>query len=257
MKTTILNIALAAALCLTASAQQPSAPLPQLVTQPTNYLAWSADSLEYAANAGEMAARFTFFVTNVSAETVVIHSLTRACGCTEATMPAQPWQLAPGTNGPISATIDLRGKSGHIRKHLTVNSSAGPKVLFLNVTIPAAAPGAFNMDRNRNLELARANRQAVFTGDCAKCHAETAVGKTGQELYVAVCGICHDAEHRNAMVPDLRALKHPTTAEYWTEWITTSKPGSLMPAFAKTEGGPLGPDQINSLVGYLVAVSSR
>ena len=258
MKTTILNIAVAASLTfiVSTSAQQPPASLPpRLVTQPTNYLAWSADSLEYAAKAGEMAARFVFFVTNVSTETVVIHSLTRACGCTEATMPAQPWQLAPGTNGPITATIDLRGKSGNIRKHLTVNSSAGPKVLMLNVTIPTGFPiGAFNMDRNRNLELARANRQAVFTGECASCHAEPATGKTGQELYVAVCGICHDAEHRAAMVPDLRALKHPTTAEYWTEWITTSKPGSLMPAFAKTEGGPLTPEQINSLVTHLVAV---
>jgi mono/diheme cytochrome c family protein len=259
MITTILKlrIALAATLSFTLSAfaQQPRVvPVAQPPTQPTNYLAWSGDSLDYAAQPGEMAAHFTFFVTNVSSEIVVIHSLTRSCGCTEATMPQTPWQLAPGTNGPITATIDLRGKSGRISKPLTVNSSAGQKVLFLNVTIPAAAStGSFNVERDRNVEMARANRQVVFTGDCAKCHAEPAAGKSGQELYVAACAICHDAEHRAAMVPDLRALKHTASAEYWSEWIATSKPGSLMPAFAKTEGGPLSSEQINSLVTYLVA----
>jgi mono/diheme cytochrome c family protein len=236
-----------------AAAQDPTvASTPPL---PTNYLAWSAEAQEYQAKAGEMAAHFTFFVTNVSTQTVVIHSLTRACGCTEAKLPEQPWQLAPGTNGPITATIDLRGKSGRISKPLTVNSSAGSKVLWLNVTMPVAPAGAgsFNMERDRNIELARANRQVVFTGECAKCHAEPTAGKLGQDLYVAGCAICHDAEHRAAMVPDLHALMHPTNAAYWKEWITFSRPGSLMPAFGKDHGGPLSEEQIGSLITYLVA----
>ena len=73
----------------------------------------------------------------------------------------------------------------------------------------------------------------------------------GHELNVSGCGICHDAEHRAAFVPDLRALKHPTNAEHWKQWITASKPGSLMPAFSKAHDGPLNDEQIVSLVNYL------
>jgi len=107
------------------------------------------------------------------------------------------------------------------------------------------------MDRTRIQQMVAIDRQAVFKGDCAKCHAEPTVGKMGHELYVAGCGICHDAEHRAAMVPDLRALKHPTNAEHWRQWITASKPGSLMPAFSQAHDGPLNDEQIASLVNYL------
>jgi mono/diheme cytochrome c family protein len=53
------------------------------------------------------------------------------------------------------------------------------------------------------------------------------------------------------MVPDLRNLKHPTDAAHWRQWIATSKPGSLMPAFGKAFDGPLSDAQIDSLVEYL------
>jgi len=180
-------------------------------------LAWDADSKEFNAKAEDLAARFTFYVTNVSAEVVVITNLYRTCGCTEASMPEQPWSMAPGVNGPIRATIDLRGKVGRISKQLIVQSTAGVKALTLNVNIAAAAsPGSSSkMDRMVNQEIAARDRQAVFKGDCAKCHAEPTIGKFGHELYKAGCAICHDAENRAAMVPDLHGLKHPTDAEQW------------------------------------------
>src|SRR5258708_4092782 len=82
------------------------------VTQPANFLAWEADSKEFEAKQDDLAARFAFYVTNVSAEVVVITSLQRTCGCTEASMAAQPWRMAPGANEPIRGTIDRRSKSG-------------------------------------------------------------------------------------------------------------------------------------------------
>ena len=113
------------------------------------------------------------------------------------------------------------------------------------------------MDRKSNQQAASLDRQAVFKGDCAKCHAEPTVGKLGHELYQAGCAICHDAEHRAEMVPDLHTLKHPAGAEYWTQWITASKPGSMMPAFAKSHDGPLNEQQIASLVDYLMHTISK
>src|SRR6266853_5618564 len=258
-----------------AAAQQPAA---QPIAPRSDFLAWDADSKNFDAKPGELTARFIFYATNTSPDTVVVTNLQRSCGCTEATMPAQPWTLAPGATGPIHATIDLRGKAGKITKLLTVESTIGSKALSLNVEIPPSPSANLNltpslnlnltpnlnpptnrpnMDRKSNQQAASLDRQAVFKGDCAACHSNPTVGKMGHELYQAGCGICHDAEHRAEMVPDLHTLKHPATAEYWTQWITASKPGSMMPAFAKSHDGPLDEQQIASLVDYLTHTMSK
>ena len=99
-----------------------------------------------------------------------------------------------------------------------------------------------------------ADRQVVFKNqDCAKCHAEPARNKTdGRLLYAGVCATCHNSHHRAAQVPDLRLLKHPTDADYWRQWIAHGRPGSMMPGFAESEGGPLNDQQINALVDFMV-----
>ena len=56
------------------------------------------------------------------------------------------------------------------------------------------------------------------------------------------------------MVPDLANLQVPTNEEFWRAWITSGKAGSLMPAFASSQGGPLGDLQVASLATYLNAV---
>ena len=228
-------------------------------TQPLTALAWDGESKEFAAKPGDTNASFTFNLTNISPAEVVINGVRTSCGCTVARLPqALPWPVGPGTNGPIAVNVNLVGKVGTVVKTITVDTSAGAKVLMVKVAIPAPNPvaAAGNMDRMRNAQIALADKQAVFKGDCAKCHAESGKGKSGQELYVAVCGICHDAAHRASMVPDLHALKHPTDAALWRKWIVSGKTGSLMPAFSQTEGGPLNDEQINSLVDYLTKTIS-
>lgn len=230
--------------------------IPKPPTQPASYIAWDAESKEYSAKAGESSAHFTFYLTNVSKEVVLVNSVRTSCGCTVAQLPEQPWRLAPGTNGPINVTVNLAGKSGTIVKSVTADTSAGVKSLLVKVNIPAASgqpavASGVDVDRMRNMQMAMADRQVVFKGDCAKCHSQPAVGKVGGELYTAACGICHDSANRAALVPDLKALKHPTNAEHWKKWIVSGKPNSMMPAFSKSEGGPLDDPQIESLVKYL------
>ena len=55
------------------------------------------------------------------------------------------------------------------------------------------------------------------------------------------------------MVADLHALNHDTNLDFWKTWTSQGKPGSLMPAFAASEGGPLNDAQINSLAQYLAS----
>jgi len=221
---------------------------------PANLLAWDSESKDYTVKPGEMQAQFTFYFTNISTTNVVINSAVASCGCTVPKMPALPWTNAPGASGEIPVTMNLAGKSGTVFKTITVNTDHGPKILNVKAIIPPpAVPLATPMDRNKNQELAKADRQAVFKGDCASCHIAPAKGRLGKELYDKACGICHEAEHRATMVPDLHALKHDTNPDFWKTWTSQGKPNSLMPGFALSEGGPLNDIQINSLVQYLSA----
>lgn len=229
----------------------PAAAQPAVATQ-EQVLTWDALSKEVTAAPGETTAHFAFKVANTSKEDVTINWVRPSCGCTTAKLPPVPWKIAPGDGGEMSFDIDLRGKYGTLSKYVNVDTSHGQKMLTIKVTIPANQAPVPGVDaRTRNMQLAMADRQAVFKNDCAGCHSTPTIGKKAEPLYQAGCAVCHDAPHRATMVPDLRAVKTPQTREYWMHWITNGKPGSLMPAFASSQGGPLSQEQIESLADYL------
>ena len=234
-------------------------PVPAALPDP-NALKWDAETKEYNAKQGDVSAPFTFVVTNVSKTEVSINGLHTSCGCTVAQLPTTPYVLPPGSNVTINVTMDLRNKAGQVTKAVNVDTTVGPKSLLVKVNIPqapapapAAAQAAFPAmnDRAKNIQSALADRQSVFKGDCAKCHVEKGVGKLGKELYDASCGICHDSEHRAAMVTDLKVPRSERDLTFWQKWIAEGKAGTMMPAFATAQGGPLTQEQIDSLSIYL------
>lgn len=233
-------------------------PAPSAVPQNPAALKFDAESKDYSAKPGESTAPFVFHVTNTSPTEISINNLRTSCGCTVAQLPSQPYKLEPGSNVAINVSVDLRGKMGMITKSISVDSSVGFKSLLVRVNIPQPAPsavagitpGAGMADRAKNIQTALADRQAVFKGQCAECHVDKAKGKMGKELFVAACGICHDTEHRAAMVPDLKVPRSSRDLAFWQKWIMEGKPGTLMPAFAAAQGGPLTQEQIDSLTIY-------
>ncbi|TSA41691.1 MAG: DUF1573 domain-containing protein [Verrucomicrobiales bacterium] len=231
---------------------QPQQPVPQLAPLPAGVLTFDAESKDYTAKPGEMEAKFTFNVTNVSSSEVTVTHVQTSCGCTVAHL-TYPWKIPAGSSGEIPVTMNLAGKSGIVFKSVTVHTDKGQKPLMVKTTILAPAQDAASMDlaRERNRLIATQDRQSVFKGDCARCHVEPVIGKMGKDLYMAACGICHEAEHRATMVADLHTLKTTPNAELWRFSIMLGKPGTLMPAFAQAEGGPLTEPQIASLVDYL------
>ena len=131
------------------------------------------------------------------------------------------------------------------------------KELYLQINIlPPVVPTMTDADRARGVAAAKIDRQAVFQNDCATCHVKPGNGKYGNALYDSVCAVCHEAEHRATMVPDLHAIKNicRQMTEFWRTWIAHGKAGSFMPAFSTAEGGPLSDMQIASLAAYLNAV---
>lgn len=226
--------------------------VPQPPQQPGPQLTWDSESKEATVKDGEYTVNFTFYGTNTTDAPIVINNVRTSCGCTAANLPTLPHTIAPGTNVAIGVTMDLRGKRGAITKIVAVETATGVKNLLVKGTVPETDGGVGNMgNRSRNLQIAAADRQAVFRGDCASCHVIPTAGKTGKQLYAAACGICHEAEHRASMVPDLKIAKEGRNEAFWEQWVKHGKPNTLMPAFSQAEGGPLSDDQIKSLVEYL------
>ena len=244
-------------------------PTPPAVATKTDDLAsklsWDATTKSYEAKPGEATAAFEFRVTNKADAVIAIQTIATSCGCTAAELPplpAAPYQLAAGATAPIRVVMDLKGKAGLISKSVTVGTSVGSALLTIQVNIPAAAvptvaASGMGADRAKNLEIATHDRQAILKGDCAKCHATPAAGKMGQDLYGAVCTICHEANPRAAMIPDLHVARGPRDLAFWTKWISEGGPGTMMPGFSTKQGGPLDDDQVASLAMYLFAVFSH
>ena len=112
-------------------------------------------------------------------------------------------------------------------------------------------PVMTDAERARGVEIAKADRQAVFKGDCASCHVKNIEGKYGKTLYDAVCAICHEAQtprHHGAGSAQSESADQRGILAHLDRH---GKPGSLMPAFATSQGGPLNDMQIASLAAYL------
>lgn len=226
-------------------------------------LKWDSEQKEYTSKKGDVEARFSFWLTNITSSDVSINAVRTSCGCTVAKLPSTPWVVPSNGSGPIDVTVNLAGKFGTITKAVTVESSAGTKSLLVKVNIdggampgqPLARSSMNDADRLKNMQQALADRQVVFKNqECAKCHAEPGLTAMtdGRQIYNSTCGVCHESHIRASMVPDLKTLTHPTDAEYWRNWINYGRAGSMMPAFAQAEGGPLSESQVNALVTFLV-----
>lgn len=215
-------------------------------------LAWNSTMETTNVPADTEQAHFLFSFTNISSGPVSILDVHPSCGCTTAEIPPRPWTIQPGESGEVPVTVNIEGKDGTLFKSLNISSDKGSKDLYMRITIePPKMPTMTAADRARGVEMAKVDRQAVFKGSCASCHVQRGEGKYGKALYDADCAICHEANPRATMVPDLHTLKVPTNPDFWRMWVAHGKPGTLMPAFSSAEGGPLNDMQIATLAQYL------
>ena len=217
-----------------------------------NALLFDSTNQEIKGEPGQADFTFSFAFTNSAPVAVIIESVRTSCGCTVAKVPPLPWTIPPGERGEFSVALDARGKSGRVTKSVFLNTSIGIRPLTVHALVGGEDGKTMDADdRLRNIQVALADRFAVFRGECATCHAQPARNRTGPALYLAACAVCHDSVNRASLVPDLKRLPHPADRDHWLRWITFGRHGSLMPAFSEYEGGILTEAQIDSLADYL------
>ncbi len=182
-----------------------------------------------------------------------------SCGCTTAQLPPMPWVLEPAANGQIKLTVNLAGKSGTLFKTVSITTDKGSKTLMLQIKIlPPVVPTLTDADRMAEWRWPRRTGRRFSRMIAPPATPSPAMANMVWLFITPFVRVCHEAEHRATMVPDLHTLKVPTNDQFWRIWIAHGKPGSLMPAFSNTDGGPLNDLQIASLAAYLnVAIPSR
>lgn len=101
-----------------------------------NILNWDDTVKQHYKQPGEFIAKFTFTLTNVSAQPVMIYDTETTCECTVAKLPTKPWIVPSGGSGEIHASIDLRKKTTSATNDIVVETSKGNRRLTVEAIIP-------------------------------------------------------------------------------------------------------------------------
>ena len=102
--------------------------------------------------------------------------------------------------------------------------------------------------------------QIYILGESSRIHAQEAADRAatigaGHELYVAYCVSCHGENGEGGAGPALNSseLLRSTVDEAFFNLIRAGVPGTIMPAWGQTFGGPFTDEQATQLVAFLRA----
>lgn len=215
-------------------------------------LVWDKKSIESEASHETRVLILRFPFSNSETAPVFINEIKTSCGCVEPLAPELPWAIVPGVAEELEVKVNIRGKKGTFQQSLEVLTQDKTTELLIKVEIedPVHRPMTVE-ERNGNLAKSKADRQAIFKGNCIECHVKPTHRKYGMTLYESACGICHDSKQRASVVPDLKDKIKNESPEYWRQWITKGKVDGLMPGFAASEGGPLSGSQVSTLINHI------
>ena len=159
---------------------------------------------------------------NKGDELLKIHGVSSTCGCT--TLKLKERRIQPGDEVDLNFVVDTRGKLGMVEKTITIHSN-DPETPWEEVVSFHALPSG----------MEGADTQAIFTPACSSCHIDNGINKKHEDLYQAVCAMCHPTAKFN-----LRGV-------VLSDMISKGQKLIAMPAF----GDHLSKDQINSLIEFI------
>jgi cytochrome c5 len=147
-------------------------------------------------------------------------------------------RLGPGEKGKIRVSIDIRGKLGTIYKTVQVRTN-DPKAPQTTIAVRMTIRDATHMKTYSASE--------IFNDGCKKCHVLQGKGKTGFDLFVSDCMMCHSAGKIASPMRDL----HTRDREYIEKAIREGLKQTSMPGWDAKHAGPLTEEEIMSLVDFL------
>jgi hypothetical protein len=185
-----------------------------------------------------------FVIRNAGDATAHLSDPMPSCGCTSAVLGKRT--LDPGDSTLVRVRFNSLGKgTGTFEKSVKVATKETPYVIT-SLVMQCSVRLPENQHAGTMMTVS-----GIFEGNCTRCHVDFGRGFNGRILYQADCGICHSSEHSNAP----RIL--PTDSTHLDHIIRFGKPGTSMPAFDQSRGGPLTPEQIESLIKYLKQKGGR
>jgi len=192
-----------------------------------------------------------FLVFNQGGKHLRIFRVEPSCGCTVPSISQQV--IAPGDFARINVVLDTSLKMGKIRKKLLVYSNDSKRPILPLFLIGEARPA--KVEGHKMISVVPQNRLALFQGECASCHVQKGVGKTGQALFAADCAMCHGLGAQGNLPSGPSLLKggsDDADIEALTKTVANGSPHNpQMPPFLDKNGGPLTKSQIDSLAVFL------
>ena len=159
---------------------------------------------------------------NKGDELLKIHGVSSTCGCT--TLKLKERRIQPGDEVDLNFLVDTRGKLGMVEKTITIHSN-DPESPWKEIVTFHALPSG----------MEGADTQAIFTPACSSCHIDNGINKKHEDLYQAVCAMCHPTAKFNLRGVVLSGM------------ISKGQKLIAMPAF----GEHLSKDLINSLIEFI------
>jgi cytochrome c553 len=195
--------------------------------------------------------RTAFLVFNQGGKHLRIFRVEPSCGCTVPSISQQI--IAPGDFARITVVLDTSLKSGKIRKKLILYSNDSKRPALPLFLVGEALPA--KLEGHKMIQVMPKDRLALFKGECASCHVQKGVGKTGQALFAADCAMCHGQNAQGNLPSGPSLLSGGSEDEDIQALTKTIANGSShnpqMPPFSAKNGGPLNQSQIDSLAMFL------
>ncbi|MDP4199250.1 MAG: DUF1573 domain-containing protein [Bacteroidota bacterium] len=228
------------------SSLQAATPVPVDTTKKGAQISIKDDSYDFHDIEQGTKAEHFFDISNTGTDTLVILGTHPSCGCTAAMMDMS--RIPPGKTSRLHVTFDANGKpEGPISKSVTITSNSKEKSDAM-VRIQG------RVVKSKLAHKIAMHLDGMFQGDCAKCHVDKGKGELGARLYEADCAICHGAKADGKPGPELASeamMKH--SPKQWKTMIEDGIANTGMPGFHTKNKGPLGDEEIASLVEYMGA----
>ena len=124
---------------------------------------------------------YVFEFSNTGNQPLIIGKISPSWGCTA--VMASSSRLEPQEKGKISVKVNIKGKSGNIRKTIQVYTNDPAKPVTVLSLI---------MQVKDTIHSRKHKAQEIFSGQCRGCHVDKGNNKMGYELFLADCVMCHD-----------------------------------------------------------------